>query len=115
MKRAKFCIVLNQAVLAGDSAHRACAAELTQQLSLAKISGGGWGTGCVCSIRDSEIVDLGPKSGRKSNVWDLLTAEFERADLNWHTKGAFAECNLWCMLQQLIASLWLISSEEAKF
>ena len=37
---------------------------------------------------------MGPKSGRKNDVSDLLMAEFERANLNWHTKGALAECNI---------------------
>ena len=37
---------------------------------------------------------MGEKSGRKSDVLDLLMAEFERADLNWDNKGVPAECNI---------------------
>ena len=37
---------------------------------------------------------MGPKSGRKSDVFDLLTAEFEGTDLHLHTKDALADCNV---------------------
>lgn len=45
-------------------------------------------------LEGHKLVDLGQKSGRKSNVFDLLSTEFERPDLNWHSKGALAECNI---------------------
>lgn len=37
---------------------------------------------------------MGPKSARKSNVLDLLKAEFGRAGLNSHTKSVLVECNI---------------------
>ena len=45
-------------------------------------------------LEGHKLVDLGLKSGRKSNVFDLLSTEFERPDLNWHSKGVLAECNI---------------------
>ena len=59
-----------------------------------KTCGARQGHGLLVLFFGSQLVDLGQKSGRKSNVSDLLSTEFERPDLNWHSKGALAECNI---------------------
>ena len=45
-------------------------------------------------LEGHKLVDLGPKSGRKSGVLNLLMTEFERPGLNWHIKGMLVECNI---------------------
>ena len=37
---------------------------------------------------------MDPKSGQKSDVYDLLTADFERPHLNKLAKSALAKCNI---------------------